>query len=340
MGKNKQITLNDVAQKAGVSTSTVSRVLNNRPSIREEIRDRVYEAVRDLNYVVKKVDRGQNGLKDKMVAVIIPEIINIFFPLLIKGIVNVADQYGYNTILYDSENSAEYEANHLRKIIKMNIDGLIYSPTASNTREIRIMMENNFPVVFLDRVPDMDNICCVIPDNFEGSYQAVKYLLGLGHRRIVLITGPKELSTESSRLEGYKQALAEEKIQYNKDLYIQGDFQFESSYHSTKNLLEREISFSAIIAVNDLTSFGARKALEEKGYKIPEDISMIGLDNDNIRFSSSMGLTSIIQPTFEMGKNAMLVLIGLIEGRIKPPHRIVLRPSIAIKDSCRMLVPK
>jgi DNA-binding LacI/PurR family transcriptional regulator len=221
--------------------------------------------------------------------------------------------------------------------MKMNFDGLIYSPTNADSREMRILLEDNFPMVFLDRVPAINEICCVVPDNFEGTYQAVKYLLGLGHRRIVIITGPKELSTQSTRLEGYKHALAEEGVDFDRDLCIQGDFQFKSSYYSIQNLLERTIPFTAIIAANDLTAFGSKKALEDKGLKIPNDVSMIGLDNDDVLFSSSMGLTSIIQPTYEMGKNAMMLLNGLMEGRIKPPRRVILRPSIAIKDSCRVL---
>ena len=173
----------------------------------------------------------------------------------------------------------------------------------------------------------------MISDNEEGAYQAVKYLLKLGHRCIVNLTGPPELSTEKARIAGYKRALDESEIECQEDLFVCGNYSLEGAYRAIDDLLRKNVNFSAIFATNDMMAFGAKQALEEHNKHIPNDVSLVGYDD--ILFSSIISLTTVSQPAYEMGRNALLLLLDLINERIATPQRIVLRPSMVIRGSCQ-----
>ena len=333
MGRKKAVTTSDLAKRANVSMASVSRVLNNDPSVRPEIRRAVEKAVEELNY--KHKTRSKNGQANR-IGLLIPDITNPYFPLMIKGITHMAAVQGITTVLANSDLSPETESEHLKTLSATRIDGLIYIPFSELLAPaMQELLDQGFPIVFLDREINMNHICSVTSDNQEGAYQATTYLLNLGHREIVFISGLAYLSTSVTRLAGYCKGMAEFGIEPCEELILRGDTSLESGYRETVALLESGKRFSAIFASNDMMAFGAWKALEERGYSIPDDVSIIGYDD--IPFASFISLTTIAQPAYEIGRNALLLLTDLISGRRQPPQKIVLRDSLIIRKSCKKI---
>lgn len=333
MEGRKAPTIHDVARQAGVSLSTVSRVLNDPDSVSPPTREKVEIAITDLNYEKLRSDNLKPSQESRMVGLIIPDLLNPFFPLLIKGIEQVSKIHDYSLILCDSEDEATIEQQHLSTLLKRGVDGIILIPCSPTTSLEKFVRQGFPPVVFLDRYLQLENASYVTSDNEEGAYQAVKYLLKLGHQRIVILSGPADLSTEAARLQGVQKALAEENLVCNDELCVVGNYHTDDAYRAVFNVLEKQTDFTAIFATNDMMAFGAQKALEEHGFRVPDDISLVGYDD--VLFSSILSLTSVAQPTYEMGRNAMVLLLDLINERVTTPQHIVLRPSMVIRGSCK-----
>lgn len=328
---DKRPTLSDIAEKAGVSNSTVSRVINNNCSVNKSVREKVLSAIKELGYE-KRIKKHKKETK-QIIGVLIPNIDNAYFPLLVKAIESTAKIYNYSIILVDSEDNVEAENKNIDRLLEIGVDGLICIPSQGNNHKIKQI--KNIPVVFLDRVIDYENICSVTIDNEEGAYQAVKYLINLGNKNIIYISGPKDISTEKHRFGGYKKALSESGIEIDSNLIINGDYKYESAYQEMKKIIKNNIFFSSVFASNDMMAFGAMKALEENNIKIPDEVSLIGYDD--ILFSSITLLTTVSQPKYEMGRNATIMLIDLINQRIKPPYNIILKPSMVIRSTCKKI---
>jgi LacI family transcriptional regulator len=328
----KTPTIHDVAKLAGVSLSTVSRVLNDSSLVSQQTRDKVEYAIEVLHYEKSRTEGNKQSQETKMVGLVVPDLLNPFFPLLINGIEDVSKIHDYSLILCDSENDDALEEKHINTLCERGVDGIILIPTSSASH-VEKLVKKGFPFVFLDRFIEMEGASNVISDNEEGAYQAAKYLLKLGHQRVAIITGPLDLSTEQARLKGIRRALEEEGLAFAEELMACGNYKQDAAYAAVVKLLEDNITFTALFAMNDLMAFGAKKALEERGLRIPDDVSLIGYDD--ILFSALISLTSVAQPTYEMGKNAMGLLLDLIHERITTPQHIVLRPSMVIRGSCK-----
>ena len=328
----KSPTIHDVAKEAGVSLSTVSRVMNDPDLVSPQTREKVEAAITAVGYEKTRAENGKQSEETRLVGLIIPDIVNPFFPLLIKGIEHVSKIHDYSLILCDSENDEALEEQHINTLCDRGVDGIILIPSSGATH-VEKLVKKGFPFVFLDRLIEMEGASNVTSDNEEGAYQAVKYLLKLGHQQIVILTGPKGLSTEQARLKGVQRALGEEGIACHDELCVCANYNLEDAYQAILKILAEKTPFTAIFALNDMMAFGAKKALEEQGFRIPEDVSLVGYDD--ILFSAIISLTSVAQPTYEMGKNAMMLLLDLIHERITTPQHIILRPSMVIRSSCQ-----
>jgi len=328
-----QKTMHDVARLAGVSISTVSRVLSRDASVEKENRARVEKAIQDSGYKIRKPAR-RNEEERKFVALIVPDITNPFYATIVKGIEQVARLHDYGVIVYDSEETIEIENQNLLAVVRESIRGLIYVSCALQTSQVvQDLVESKFPIVFLDRIAEGENTNLVLTDNVEGAYQAVKYLLRLGHRRIVYIAGTRTTSTERDRFKGYCQALEEEGIATDPALIVNGEYNLDQAYEGLKELIRNKVEFTAVFSSNDLMAFGVKQALEENNLRVPADVSIVGYDD--INFAHAISLTVISQPIVEMGQSAMTLLLNLIQNRITSPQRIVHRPSLIIRNSCQ-----
>ncbi len=332
MNSSKTPTIHNVAKEAGVSLSTVSRVLNDSNSVNPQTREKVEAAIKAVGYEKLKSETTKPDEKTSMVGLIIPDLLNPFFPLLIHGIEQVAKIHNYNLMLCDSEDNAELEQQHISMLYEKGIDGIIIIPT-SEAANVGGLLKKQCPFVFLDRFVELEGANYVTSDNEEGAYQATKYLTKLGHQRILFLAGPQYLSTEQARLKGIQRALAEENIKYDDELCCIGNYHIDEAYQLIRSVLRKGLEFTAIFAMNDMMAWGAKRALEEQGIHVPDEMSLVGYDD--ILFSSIISLTSVAQPTYEMGRNAMVLLLDLIHGRITMPQHIVLRPSMVIRGSCQ-----
>jgi LacI family transcriptional regulator len=331
----KPITIKEVASRAKVSVATVSRVLNRNRGVKKHLRQAVEEAIQHLGYDYRPSSpAGPRSDGAYRIGLVVPTVVNPFHALLLKGISSAALVHHADLILLDSNEDQQIEQQHLRRVQEGGIQGLLYIPFAEQPdASVRELIERRFPLVFVDRILDREDTCTVSSDNVEGAHQAVTYLLDLGHRDIVFIAGAPHFSTTAARYEGYTRGLKEYGLAVREDLVLAGDTSFETAYAETLKFLKSERSCTAVFASNDLMAFGAWQAAEDLGLHVPDDLSIIGYDE--IPFSAYRSLTTIAQPSFEMGRNALTLLIDLIEARRSPPERMLLRDSLIIRKSCK-----
>lgn len=327
----KKIPLKEIASLADVSIATVSRVLTNSGPVKDSTRQKVLEALETRK---RRDFRHRTGI----VALVVPDVLNQFFPLLLKGIESVSRTQGYYLALCNSEGSPLLEERILLNLQEANVDGIIIVGAGELTATVRkIVNEHLLPIVFLDRDPGIKDINLVTTNNVEGMQQSAKYLLSLGHERILYISGPSNVSTESDRYRGFTRAISESGIPMSGIGHMHGDY--------LKNKVYLEISamsksgtfpYTAICSANDLMAFGAYQALMEHKIQIPEDVSIIGYDD--IPTASLVQLTTIRQPLEEMGRASMMLLHSSIIDPYAPTCQMLLEGGIVIRDSCK--VPK
>ena len=328
-----KITMQDVARECGVSISTVSRVIRNRQSVDPNIRAKVRKAIRSLGYVGGYNERRTTD-DPVSIALVVPNVANPFYGTLIAGIERATRTRGYALILRDSEESFEVETRNLEFIRRTHAKGVIFvSCSVEPSAVLEELVRERFPVVLLDRIPKIEGANIVTGDNVEGAYQAVKYLLRLGHRRIAYITGTRSSSTEHDRFVGYRKALESEDVPFDEGLVVNGEYNLERAYEAISTLCGESLCFTAIFSTNDLMAFGAKQALEDHGFRVPEDVSIVGYDD--INFAHTIALTVVSQPVLDMARSATTLLFDLIEGRHEEPQRIVHRPSLVIRNSCQ-----
>ncbi len=332
----KPATICDVASQAHVSLATVSRVVNNDPSVRPHNRDAVQAAMAALQYRPRS---RAHPAPHRRIGLVLPDITNPYFPLLLRGISQEAAVRGAELVLCNSDGDLGRERAHFAQLSQTGADGIIYIPfSAEPNPQADEMVAAGFPIVFLDRELQNEAICSVSSDNEEGAFQATSYLLSLGHRDIVFISGPEHLSTSSTREAGYRRGLAEYGVPCRPELLLPGDTTQETAYRVTLDFLQAGPPFfTALFASNDLMALGAWQALQQTGRRVPEDVSIIGYDD--IPCASFVSLTTIAQPGYEIGRNAFALLMDLIGKRREPPCKLVLRDSLLLRRSCAGVRP-
>ncbi|MEI0476851.1 LacI family DNA-binding transcriptional regulator [Brachyspira pulli] len=329
---DKKITLNYIAKKANVSVATVSRVLNGNSSVDEKIQSRVKKIINSDGYNVKKTVKIK-----QIISVIIPDITNPFFVNIIEGIENTANLYGYHIILSQFKENKDILNKYFKDIRNIGVSGYIIIPSIGNSEYFNdILKRANAPIVFLDRKVNIENINYVGSDNEIGAYNATKYLIDLGHKNILYMAGPKDISTETERFNGFMKALHDNNMDFDYNQYYKiANFNFDESYEQMKDIIKSKLDYTAIFSACDVMCFGIKKATEEFGISIPNDISLIGYDN--IPFSSIIGLTTVSSQAYEMGKNAVLSILNITNERITDNVNIILQPNIVIRNSCKKI---
>ena len=334
--RQQKIRLVDIAQHAGVSVSSVSRVIRGISNIDEDIQERVEASMDYLN-----IDRNYFNKKDiktdklKFIVLNVSDLLDQSCAELIRGIEDVAIMHQYEIMI---NNMTNYNQNQYHKIKMLtqdcNLKGVIHVPNKHSDVFIDDMISNNIPLVLVKNQATNQNkkVCYVACDDRMGAYDAVKYLISLGHRKIMYLAGDDRQSSESARYAGYCDAISRAGIPIEPHLRAEGFYDFHKAYDSVVNKIKQDIYFTAIFCANDVMAFAAKQALEENGYSIPEDISLMGFDQ--ISVSSSISLTTCSRPTYELGRSAMLMLIDLMNDRITPPNHVVFNPTIKIRNSC------
>jgi LacI family transcriptional regulator len=334
----------DVAEKANVSITTVSHVINKTRYVSKELTDRVNKAMEELDYQPNSLASSLRSGKTKTIGLIIPDISNQYFAEISRKVEDNGLEHGYSVILCNSDDDYRKERNYLDVLIAKQVDGIAFISAGEYSENLEKAQSSNIPTVIVDRDIKSINSDVVMVDNCKGGYNATEYLIKLGHRKIACITGPSLTNPSAERIDGYKQALSNAGISINQDFIRTGDYRFPSGEKAMQELVSLEQPPTAVFACNDMMALGAYRAITDIGLKIPDDISIIGFDN--IPFSQAVypTLTTIQQPIQKIAKLVIDLLIEKItlknqriEDRSEEPeyYRIYLDTELIIRNSCK-----
>lgn len=329
-------TLNDIADQAGVSVSTVSRVLNDKASeyrISPETTALILRIAEELRYRPNQVAQGLRLKTTHTLGLIAPDVSNPFFASIIKRVQNVAHDLGYSLVVCNTDENMELEVEHINLLYSKRVDGLIAMPVGQDAQHYREWLEKGIPLVLLDRCFDDLQVPSVVVDNYAGAYEAVSYLLAAGHRRIAFIQGLPGTYTNTERLRGYKTALHDYGVDVDNRFIVGGDFRQENGYIETKLLLTMDQRPTAIFATGDLITLGALQAIYEEGYEIPSDISLLTFDDFDFAPYLRCPLTAVQQPKEMMGEMAVKLLVDHLKNVASDVKRVVLKPKLVVRRS-------
>lgn len=326
-------TIQDVAKLAGVAPITVSRVLNNSGYASEETRARVETAVATLKYVPNTLARGLRSKHTNTLALVMTDITNPFFTLIARGVEDQASSSGYTVIYCNTDESEAEEEKYLNILVQKQVDGILLVPACSNVQSIKFLISNEIPFVLIDRTVPNTQADLVHCNSEEGAYTLVKHLIGLGHERIVAITGPKEVSTAQARVDGYQRAMKETGLEDFIQVYW-GSFTQASGYELMNQALSHESHPTAIFGANNFLLIGILKALREAGLRVPADVSVVGFDDLPDSMIVDPFLTVAAQPAYQMGSQATELLLKRISSQLSETiQEIVLPTEIIIRRS-------
>lgn len=305
-------TIRDIARLAGVSVATVSGVLNNKPTVKPVLVERVKRAMDALDYHPDQVARSLRVRRTFTIGMVIADVTNPFFTDVIRGVEQEAQINGYSVILCDANEDASLERHYLSALFSRRVDGVLLVPTsAPPAQESRI--HKRFPIVLVDRVPLGFQGAAVTTDNFGAAYEGTRHLIELGHRRIAIISGQLSLSNGLDRLEGFRKALQEAHLPLPDEYLQRGDFQLESGYQCGMKLMQCPLPPTAIFSSNNKMTLGLMRALRELRKPCPEQVSVLGFDDFEWSAYFTPQLTTIAQPAYEMGKRAMQILLSKLQ---------------------------
>jgi LacI family transcriptional regulator len=328
------ITIYDVAREANVSMATVSRVVNGNPNVKPVTRKKVLDVIDRLGYRPNAVARGLASKKTTTVGVIIPDISNIFFAELARGIEDIATMYKYNIILSNSDQNKDKELHLLNTMLGKQVDGLVFMGGNITAEHVEEFGKSPVPIVLAGSIEESSTMPSVNIDYEEAVYDSIKEFIEKGHKNIAFVVGPlHEPKNTFKKLRGYQRALAESGIPYNEELVVEGDYTYDSGIEAIEKLLEAADRPTAILVGSDEMALGVVHGAEDKGYKIPEDFEVITSDNTRLSLMVRPQLTTIIQPLYDIGAVAMRLLTKLMnkekvsEQVVVLPHRIEHRQS-------------
>lgn len=336
----REATIRDIAIKLNISVSTVSRAIRDMPEVKKETRILVLEMAKKLDYEPNKIAQGLRIKKTNTIGVIIPAVTLHFFSSVISGIQETANKLGYNVMFCQSNESFETEKANIQTLLSSRVDGLLISLSReTNTMDhLNTLQKKNIPLVFFDRVFDKAGTSKVMVDDYEGAYNAVQYLLKSGCKKIAYLGGPKNLSISIQRHKGYEAALRDNKIVPDPELFYNCEHLDEDASANTEKILSVKNPPDAIFCFNDPIAILCMQSIKKKGFTIPDQISVIGFTNEPISALIEPSLTTVSQPSYEMGKTATKLIIDQIESKEDVKEEVkVLKTSLIIRNSTRKI---
>lgn len=318
-----------------MSTATVSRFMNQKGGIRDKTRQRILAAVDELNYIPDAVARSMVNKNTKTIGVIIPDINNPFFPLVVSGIEHQAREKGYFTILCNSNESPEIEREQIRILLERNVDGFIITTADEAGHQLKPVIDRKIPIVAVDRPIKSLELDTVLVGNIDGAYQATRHLILQGHKRIAIIRGPQNTTPGLERFLGYKRALEDYQLPLEEALIVEGDFKEESGYLAARQLYSLPERPTAIFSSNNLMTQGCLKLLFEIDWKLGEQVSLIGFDDIELATFIEPQLTVVSRPMRQLGEVAFDILYEKMTSEDEWVKRhYVLSPELKIRQSC------
>jgi len=330
------VTIYDVAREAGVSMATVSRVVNNNPNVKPQTRKKVFEAIEKLGYRPNAVARGLASKKTTTVGVVIPDISNSIFAEVARGIEDIANMYHYNIILCNADKKKDKEIRVINTLLEKQVDGLLFMGGVVTDEHIRAFQTSTVPIVLCGTTVDNGEIPSVDIDHEAAAYDAVNMLIEEGHRRIGMISGTlQDPATGYARYNGYRRALENAGIPVREELVRLGNYRYESGAEAMSYFLGLAERPTAIFAATDEMAIGAIHAIQDHGLKVPDDVSVISIDNIRMASMVRPQLTTVAQPMYDIGAVSMRLLTKLMnketveETKVVLPHEIIRRKTVA-----------
>lgn len=333
------LTLEDIAKQAGVSRSTVSRVVNDHPNVSEDVRVRVHEVIRKTGYRPNAAARSLVTQRSWMIGLVLPHSVSFFFtdpyyPHLTKGIAQACNQHNYTLAFFLVGSKEDEDKIFPRVSRKGQLDGVIVQSGHHGDQEIiGRLVEDKMPTVVAGRPFHTHGISYIDIDNVAAAFKAVNYLISKDYRRIATITGPVNSTVGIDRKEGYMKALTKGGRTFDENFIAEGDFSEQGGYEAMQKLLPYKPD--AVFAASDVMAIGGMRAVREAGLSIPSDVAFIGFDDLSISTMSGVSLTTVRQPVIQFGEKAVEMLIDLIENGLQPPRRMTMDTELIIRDTCR-----
>lgn len=329
------VTIKDIAREVGISTTTVSRALNNKDAISPSTRKRILELAKQMDYTPNAIARGLKASRSATIGVVITDISDPFFPPIVKGIEKAARQEDYHLILSNTDENYQMEEEALETLIERRVDGLLVTPVQTSFQDIVELKKKKIPFVLLCRhfnfeLLETDYVCT---DDVEGALLATTHLIEKGHRRILFINGPTYVSSAKERVAGYKRALLEAGVKLDESLIREGAIKMEDGYRIMKKELKKPPRFTAVFAYSDFVALGAMKALKETNLKIPQDIALMGYDDIDVVSFLENPLTTTRIPKYELGMEGFKLLVKKMAGEADSPQKVILPTELVVRES-------
>ena len=336
----EKITISEIAKLSGVSRTTVSRVLSGSTFVSKNTRDRVLDIIKEKEYKPSIIAQSLRTNKTRTIGLVLADIENPFYSKVAKGVIDVVETKNYNVILCNSNNDIKSEARDIRTLIERGVDGLLLTTVELKMKTIENLIDRGFPFMLIDCKLDTPGVNYVVNDDYYGAKLATEYLIELGHKKIFFL-GNRKLLSLRERFRGFKDTLEDHKIEGDTNFVPQKFINAYGIYDIDKiikYLINREEKITAIFAGNDYLAIKSIKVINDNGLKVPGDISVIGYDNIEISCMVKVPLTTIRQPKYLLGKLAAEQLFEILEnGSNKEIKRIILRPELIIRQSCKRI---
>jgi LacI family transcriptional regulator len=330
----KAASIYDVAREARVSVFTVSAVVNHKSHVGKKLRERVEIAIRKLNYRPNLLARSLAKQKTHTIGMIVPDISNPFFPMVVRGAEDAAQKRGYNLLLCNSDDTQEKEENALELLLSKRVDGILLTKAICDLSPPlrQLVQEMRVPIVLVMRTFPKISRDAVITDDYRGAYEAVCHLARSGRKRIGLIGGPRKVSNGKARWEGFRDALKDNNLDLDPNLVIDGDYRMESGYRAGNLLLSHRPD--GVYVANFLMTVGLLKAAEEMGLRCPEDFGLVSFDDYPWLGIFHPKLTTVELPKYQLGQEAVELLLDRIAGKDGPGVLKKLQPELRVRESC------
>jgi LacI family transcriptional regulator len=336
----KHVTIKDIAKELNLAISTISRAFNDKYDIRTETRQLILDKAREMGYRPNPFARNLLQQKSMNIGIVIPEFIGSFFPEVIIGAQEVLFKHGYQALITQSNECCNTEIENVKLLEKNMVDGLIISLT-HETEDIgyyKELISSGLPIVFFNRVSDQIETSKVLFDDYKWAFFATEHLIYQGYKKIFHLAGPAHLSLSKNRILGFQNAHKKHRLDIPAGHIIPSDFMIEDGQRVAKEIIENGNIPDAIFAAGDLAAIGAMKVFKKNGYRIPEDIAFVGFSEQTLARHVDPPLTSVAQPTFEIGRTAAKLLVAQIENKgVFVPQTITLSGKLNIRSSSMRL---
>ncbi|MCP8967477.1 catabolite control protein A [Ectobacillus ponti] len=330
------VTIYDVAREANVSMATVSRVVNGNPNVKPTTRKKVLEAIERLGYRPNAVARGLASKKTTTVGVIIPDISNIFYAELARGIEDIATMYKYNIILSNSDQNKEKEMHLLNTMLGKQVDGIVFMGEHITEEHVDEFERSPVPIVLAASFDEQLATPSVNIDYEQAAYDAVKALADKGHTRIGFVTGPNAAAAVNyKKMQGYQRALQETGLSFDEAIVAEGDYTYDSGMEAFEKMWEGADRPSAVFVASDEMALGVIHAAQDRGFHIPNDLEIIGFDNTRLALMVRPQLTTVVQPMYDIGAVAMRLLTKYMNKETVADHTVLLPHRIQFRNSTK-----